>query len=334
MNRHHSADQLVGMSATMVEVLRLIEVCADSDCRIILISGEAGTGKELVARTIHVCSCRRDAPFININCAAIPDHYSGEKLSIDKNQGTVDNSSWGKGILNRAAGGTVFFDEISDMLLFIQNFFIKVLEACSPRQMGRQKTPDMDVCVIVATRQNLQGLLYNDLFSSLNITSIFLPPLRERRECIPALVDYFIGHYNRKYGKAIRGVKLATMTFLQHYDWPGNVRELRNTLGHAVKSETSPLLTSAHLPVDICQAGNASFQDNKTAFQIMQEESVVGNPWIMLPPEGIALEGVEKKLIEQALIRFAGNQTKAARCLGMSRDTIRYRIKKFGLGRE
>ena len=336
MAHHHDLDQLVGMSATMVEVLRLIEVCSESDCRTILISGEHGTGKELVARIIHLCSCRRDAPFININCAAMPDHYSEQKSFGDKNGATADNLSLKKGIFGRTDGGTVFLDEVGDIPPFIQRNFFKVLKACSCHRGGERTTPEANVRIIASTSLNLQnlvenGLFYGDLSSYLNNTSISLPPLRERRECIPALVDYFIGRFNIEYGKTVQGFKSATMTCLQQYDWPGNVRELRNAVKHAVMFETSPLLTSTHLPVEVCRRGNIPLQDD--AFQIMPEDGVVGNPWIMLPPEGITLEGVEKKLIEQALNRFAGNQTKAARCLGMSRDTIRYRMKKFGLDR-
>jgi DNA-binding NtrC family response regulator len=232
--------------------------------------------------------------------------------------------------------GTVFIAGIDHLPPFLQYKFSRLLSAwLSDLQIKGENISAGQLRVIASTSRNLQelvdrGIFSAELFSLLRTTTIFLPPLRQRRECIPALVDHFIGYFNSRHGKAVRGIRLATMTLLQQYDWPGNVRELRHAVSYAVQCETSSLLTPTHLPVEICQQN--SFSDRclgDLAGTVTTEPS-----WITLPPDGITLEGVEKKLIEQALQRFSGNQSKAARCLGMSRDTIRYRIKKFGLGRK
>lgn len=338
MNCQYDSDQLVGLSAAMIEVFRLIKICAESDCRTILISGESGTGKELVARTIHMRSCRCNAPFLDVDCASILENQLEEELFGCEKVVCSDGSCQEKGVFDYADEGTVFLGEVGDMPLFIQRKILKVLEARSFRRVGGQHNLEANVRIIAATNQDLKksvesGVFRGDLYCRLNVMRIFLPPLRERRECIPGLVDYFIGRINAVYGKNVQGVESSTMTCLQQYDWPGNVRELRNALEHAMVLDTSPLLTSEYLPIEVRRGGKVKSRHDNVV-QIIPQNSVNKHSGITLPPDGIALEGVEKKLIEQALLRFAGNQTKAARCLDMSRDTLRYRMKKFGLARE
>ncbi len=330
----HTFDQLIGISASMVDVLRLIEFCAERGEPIILLHGEAGTGKSLVARAIHGCGSSSAAPFVEIDCKKMSD------IDLDRelfgNRGALENrpSQLQRSLLPHLSEGTVFVDGISHLALFLQDDFYRCLRAylLSSRVEGGGLPGRLKI--IASTRQSLKGLVERGIFSAelyslLQVVTIFLPPLRQRRECIPALVNHFIGYYNTHYRKTVRGVRLATMTLLQQYDWPGNVRELRKAIGYAVQCETSSLLTSDYLPVEVCRQNSHLDHCSDDLAETTVEPSC-----ITLPPDGITLEGVEKKLIEQALQRFSGNQSKAARCLGMSRDTIRYRIKKFGLGRK
>ena len=335
LRRHHSFDQLVGSSAAMIEVFKLTKICAENDCKTILILGESGTGKELVARAIHMHSSRCDAPFIDINCAAIPDSLLENELFGHEKGAFTDASQREEGIFEYADGGTVFLDEIGDMPLSMQAKILKVLETRCFRRVGGRANLEANVRIIAATNQDLKALVEkgtfrDDLYYRLNVISILLPPLRKRRDCIPSLVEYFIGRINAEYGKKVQGVKPETMACLQRYDWPGNVRELRNALERAMILDTSPFLTSDFLPSEVCLACGI-VSGHKDMVSTISEDCVTKHPRIMLPPGGITLEEVEKELIEQALTRFGGNQTKAAGCLGMSRDTIRYRMKKFKL---
>jgi DNA-binding NtrC family response regulator len=335
LRRSSDFDQLVGSSAKMIEVFKMTKICAESDCKTILILGESGTGKELVARAIHMHSSRAEAPFIDVNCAAIPDNLLENELFGHEKGAFTDASQREEGIFECADGGTVFLDEIGDMPLAMQTKILKVIETRRYRRVGGRANLEANVRIVTATNQDLpalveQGLFRGDLYYRLNVMCIHLPPLRERLDCIPSLVEYFIGRLNAEYGKKVQGLETETMAYLKQYDWPGNVRELRNTIERIMMLDPAPLLTPNFLPPEIRQPSHGVITD-----RILDDESspLAESPGmgITLPPNGITLEEVEKMLIQQALQRFDGNQTKAANCLGMSRDTIRYRMKKFGL---
>ncbi len=336
IRKKYDYDNFIGNSPKAIEVFKLIRVCAETDVKIVLILGESGTGKQLVARAIHYHSARADAPFIETNCAAIPEHLLENELFGHEKGAFTDASNRHKGIFETANGGSVFLDEIGDMPLIMQAKILKVIDSNAFRRLGGATDLETDVRIIAATNQNLKKLVAadqfrGDLFYRLNVMTIQIPPLRERKEDIPALVNYFIERLNKEYGKSITGVSPETLECLSRFSWPGNVRELRNMVERAMMLEEDTVLTPRYFSQEIreCVAEQPAPVDGPVLAQpacLFHD----GNN-IRLPLEGVSLDIVEKELISQALERFAGNQTQAAKCLRMSRDTLRYRMKKYNL---
>jgi len=334
LRRHSDFDQLIGSSEKMIDVFKMTKVCAESDCKTILVLGESGTGKELVARAIHSHSSRSDDPFVDVNCAAIPDNLLENELFGHEKGAFTDATQREQGIFECADGGTVFLDEIGDMPLVMQTKILKIIETRRYRRVGGRENLTANVRIVAATNQDLlklveDGLFRGDLYYRLNVMCIHLPPLRERIDCIQSLVDYFISRLNSEYGKRVRGIDNETMTYLKNYSWPGNVRELRNTIERMMMLDPSDVLSKQFLPPEIKCPNSTG--ENVLLGSHMDDEHGEPQLDINLPREGITLEEVEKVLIQQALERYNGNQTKAANCLGMSRDTMRYRMKKFDL---
>ena len=331
LRKKHGPDQLVGNCPSMVELFKTINICAQKDCKTILILGESGTGKELVTHAIHNQSARKDAPLIETNCASIPDNLLENELFGHEKGAYTDAGNREVGIFEQAEGGTIFLDEIGDMPLNMQAKILKVIEDRKFRRLGGTKEIKTDIRIIAATNQDLpkmvqEGTFRRDLFYRLNMMSITLKPLRDRKKCIPSMVEYFIDRLNVEYSRLITGISSAALRVLMAHNWPGNVRELRNALERAMMLESGNILSTDHFcvfpgvgqaPSDCCTYGC----------------SVPAEATIILPPEGINIEEVEKEYINQALSRYAGNQTKAAKCLGLTLDTLRYRRKKFGLGK-
>jgi transcriptional regulator with PAS, ATPase and Fis domain len=337
LRKKFESDNLVGNCPKMIEVFKMIKVVADADDKTVLITGASGTGKELVARAIHLHSRRADEPFIEVNCAAIPESLLENELFGHERGAYTDASQKQKGIFELAKGGTVFLDELGDMPLGMQAKILKVIENKRYRRLGGGSDVMTDARIIAATNQNLpelvkQGKFRADLFYRINVMSIVLPRLSERKMDIPHLVNYFIDQFNHEYGRNIEEVDARTMSFLMKYDWPGNVRELRNTIERAMMLEEGRVLGSDYLISDITgglepeAVGEDAAVDGDAG---ADDCFALGN--FKLPKEGISLEEVEKELIKMSLNRWGGNQTKAAECLRMSRDTLRYRMKKYGL---
>lgn len=325
----YEQDQLVGNCPSMVELFKTINLCAQNDCKTILILGESGTGKELVTHAIHDQSARKDAPLIEVNCASIPENLLENELFGHERGAYTDAGSREIGVFETAEGGTVFLDEIGDMPLRMQAKILKVIENRKFRRLGGQKDIVTNVRIIAATNQDLtamveQGSFRRDLFYRLNMMCITLKPLRERKKCIPSMVEYFIDRLNSEYGRSIEGISSDALRMLMAHSWPGNVRELRNALERAMMLEQGKIISTDHICIypGIENTGTGSCLFGCSVFP---ETSIV------LPPEGISIEEVEKEYIKQALARYDGNQTKAAKCLGLSLDTLRYRRKKFGL---
>jgi len=328
--RQFGRDQLVGNSSQMIEVFRMINICAESDVKSVLILGESGTGKELVAQAIHHHSARKQEPFIEVNCAAIPENLLENELFGHERGAFTDAHREEKGTFELADGGTVFLDEIGDMPLPMQAKILKVIESKRFRRLGGKEDIDVDVRIIAATHQDLPKLVEKerfrgDLFYRLDVMTIHLPALRSRRDDIPKLVDYFIDRLNDEYGRRLEGIAPDALELLMRYDWPGNVRELRNTIERAMMLEQGRVLSVASLPAAVRAEQSAEKADRPG------QDAGPGGVSFDLLLEDMSLEEMEKHALQQAMARAGGNQTRAARLLKMSRDTLRYRLKKFGL---
>ncbi len=329
LRKKYEQDQLVGNCPSMVDLFKTINICARNDCKTILVLGESGTGKELVTHAIHSQSARKDAPLVEVNCASIPDNLLENELFGHEKGAYTDAGTREVGVFELAEGGTVFLDEIGDMPLNMQAKILKVIENRKFRRLGGQKEIETDVRIIAATNHDLtkmvqQGTFRGDLFYRLNMMCLILKPLRERKKCIPSMVEYFIDRLNGEYGRAVEGISSDALKLLMAHTWPGNVRELRNALERAMMLEQSKILTIEHFCV-------CSGAEQEKSGSCIYGCSVPVASTIILPPEGISIEEVEKEYIKQALGRYDGNQTKAAKCLGLTLDTLRYRRKKFGL---
>ena len=311
--------KIVAQSAAMREVVRFAGRIAASGVTTIMLQGESGTGKDVFARFLHEASPRHDSPFVAINCAAIPETLLESELFGYEKGAFTDARSLKKGVLELADGGTVFLDEIGELPLHLQAKLLRVMEDQSFRRLGGVRDVTVDVRVISATNKNLGEAVRNrefrqDLFYRLNVIQIVLPALRDHSDDVIPLVEHFIHFYNRKFERNVTGVTSEAALLLQAYDWPGNIRELRNVVERAMVLEEQDQLTVENLVLGE-EAPGASF----SASSVSPSRS------------GMSLEDTERSMLTEALQKTGGNQTQAARMLGISRDTLRYRIKKFNL---
>jgi two-component system, NtrC family, response regulator AtoC len=321
-----SVDRIVGMSDHIQDVRGLIKKIANSEASTILIQGESGTGKDLVAHAIHYESSRRECPFFAINCAAIPENLMESELFGHEKGAFTDARTQKKGMFEIADGGTLFLDEVSEMTLGMQAKLLRVLEGQSFRRVGGVKNITVDVRVIVASNRNLEEAVQankfrQDLYFRLAIIPLYLLPLRAHKEDIPALLEHFIQHYNQKFRKSIQGLTKEADELLVHYDWPGNVRELKNAIERVMILAEGNRVSAKYLPIRISEGGIMPIPMNER----------MNNGGIQLPSGGISLYNVEKDLIKQALQQSRGNKSTAAKLLHITRDTLRYKVKKYEL---
>jgi PAS domain S-box-containing protein len=313
---------IIAESAPMREVLNFVRRVAASEATTILLEGENGTGKDLVAKTLHYQSLRQAEPFIAINCAAIPETLLESELFGYEKGAFTDARAQKRGIFELADKGTLFLDEIGEIPLMLQAKLLRVLEDQSFRRLGGLKDIQLDLRVVAATNKNLreavkEGAFRQDLYFRLNVIQITIPALRDRTDDILPLARFFVEHYNRKFKRSVEGVSDAAARLLLSHDWPGNVRELRNAIERAMILEESALIAPHSLPIAITHPDGAT--------------PMAASANTVIPIDGLSLEDNERSLLSRALEKTSGNQTQAARLLRITRDTLRYKMKKFNL---
>jgi two-component system, NtrC family, response regulator AtoC len=328
-------DQIIGRSQAHNEMIALARKVAESEVSTVLLQGESGTGKDLLAKAIHYGSRRARAPFIPINCAAIPATLMESEFFGYEKGAFTDAKARKQGLLEQAEGGTVFLDEIGEMELNLQSKLLRVLEEGAFRRVGGLKDVPLDVRVIAASNRNLkadseEGRFRLDLYYRLAIIQIEVPPLRERGEDVLILVEHFIERFKEQMRKRIRGITPEVADIFRRYSWPGNVRELRNVIERVMILEDGDMITTAYLPRDLIAGatGSAPAAPGAAASQSQVNPPDEG-PLVPLPEDGVSLDQVEMSLVRQALERSGGNQTRAAELLGISRGQLRYRLKKL-----
>jgi len=314
----YSLDRIIGASDAIVHVRALLKKIASGPASTVLLTGESGTGKDLAAKVIHFSSDRAAKPFMNITCSALPENLLESELFGHERGAFTGADRQKRGLFETADGGTVFLDEIGEMVPALQAKLLRFLEERTFRRVGGSADIHVDVRVIAATNRKLeeevrQRRFREDLYYRLNVVPIGLPALRERAKDIPLLLDYYIDSYNTEFKKRVEGIAPEAVARLQTYGWPGNIRELRNAIERAMLLGEGKILTTAD-------------------FSMMTEGRNL-TEGVELPPNGIDLDQLERSLVVQALERSGWNQTRAATLLGLNRDQIRYRIEKFKLER-
>jgi DNA-binding NtrC family response regulator len=304
---------IIGRSGAMEEVIRRAELVSETKSTV-LITGETGTGKELVARAIHDRSAQRDMPLIKVNCAAIPETLLESELFGHMRGAFTGATTTKKGKFALADGGTIFLDEIGTMNPTLQSKLLRVLQEREIEPLGSERTDKIDVRVIAATNRNLRqmvadGRFQEDLFYRLNVIPIEIPPLRERRDDIPALVEHFVSKHAQRTGRRIERIDEGVLAGLQQYDWPGNVRELENTIERAVVLSSGPVITAHAVSV----LGAATQQST-------------GLPSLKLRQN---IEWIERETIRRALENAGGVKKEAAELMGISQRALSYYLAKY-----
>ena len=314
--RFPGIEAIIGDCPRTQELKEMVRRVATSPASTVLLTGESGTGKDLIARTIHGTSARAAGPFVNITCSAMPETLLESQLFGHERGAFTDARERRKGLLESADGGTVFLDEIGELSPAAQAKLLRFLEEKTFKRVGGSEDVRVDVRVIAATNRRLEddvksGRFREDLYYRLRVLPLEIPPLRQRAPDVAELVRHYIGVFNVEFRREVSGVDEAALAALTAYAWPGNVRELRNAVERAMILARGDRLMLADFPM-------------------LGGSQPVGNGY-RLPDEGLDIEKLERDLVVQALERTGGNQSRAAALLGMNRDQIRYRIEKFGL---
>jgi DNA-binding NtrC family response regulator len=319
--RRFSFSEIIGESEAMHKAMELARRVAASDVNSILLNGETGTGKDLFARAIHYASERADAPYLAINCAALPANLIESELFGYEKGAFTDAKSRKEGLFEQAYGGTIFLDEIGEMDISLQAKLLRVLEEGTFRRVGGLKDIKLDARIIAASNRNLkkeseEGNFRLDLYFRLSVIQVDIPPLRSRGNDVILLAKYYVDKANlKRRGQALKGLSPEVERIFKHYSWSGNVRELRNVIERASILEDGDTVTATHLPADMLGTGGGHHGDGSA---------------INLPADGVSLEEVEFELARQAIERTRGNLTRAAKLLDISRDQLRYKLRKAG----
>jgi two-component system, NtrC family, response regulator AtoC len=317
LGRRYSYDNIVAQSDKMQAVLALVERVAPTNSTVLL-GGESGVGKDLIARAIHEHSQRASGPFIKINSSAIPETLLESEL-FGYEKGAFSGAAGSKpGKFELADKGTMFLDEIGDVPAAIQVKLLRVLQDREFERLGGTKTHKVDVRLVAATNRDLraaleEGTFREDLYYRLNVVAIDIPPLREHKEDIPALANFFLERYAKESGKSITAIAPEAMKRLMEYHWPGNIRELQNIIGRGVTLSAGATLGAADIYLD----------------DPAKRSAAASSPFVL--PPGVTLEQWEDEAIREALRRANGNKSQAARALGLSRNALRYRLSKLGV---
>jgi DNA-binding NtrC family response regulator len=312
---------LVGSSRPMQEVMRQVEMASPSTASV-LITGETGSGKEMVARSIHMLSPRAERPFIAINCSAIPESLMESEIFGHERGAFTGAAERRIGCFELADGGTLLLDEIGEMPPPTQAKLLRVLEDHKIRRLGSKVETPVDVRVLAATNKNPEqavadGHLRQDLYFRLNVFNIHLPPLRDHKEDLPLLVDSLLEEVSEKHGKKVAGVGSDVMDMFRSYPWPGNVRELRNVLERAAIASDRGTVSRSHLPSEFGRA----------------PATITGGLGALRFPVGTTVDAVERELILQTLAATSQNKTRAAELLGISLKTLHNKLKEYEAGR-
>jgi len=325
-----SFGNVIGDSPAMRAVMaRAREIAALDETPPVLLTGETGTGKGLVARTIHATGTRSGKPFIDVNCTALPANLIEAELFGYERGAFTDAKESKLGLFEAAEGGFLFLDEIGDLELALQGKLLRAIEERTVRRVGGVRDRKIDVRILAATNRDLereaqQDRFRKDLYFRLAVILLRLPPLRERGEDILALAQFYLRQFSTKYGKPARRIGPEAQALLLKYPWPGNVRELSHVIERGVLWSREATLGPDHLSLTMPTDSAAL----SAAAATTTEPPTVATP--SLPPDGVALGEWERTMLEQAMRETGGNQTRAAQRLGISRDTLRYRLKKYG----
>lgn len=321
--KKYGFESLVGESEAIRNLIALFRKISSGEPRMVLITGETGTGKGLAAKILHYNSKRADKPFLEMNCAAIPENLLESELFGYEAGAFTDAKISRSGILEDADQGTILLDEIGDMSLNLQAKLIKVVEERNFRRLGGKKDINVDLQIIAATNKDLKeqvkkDLFRQDLYHRLNVISIEMPNLRSRKKDIPILTDYFVQHLNNELNKNITIIPDEVRRSFQSYDWPGNVRELRSTMERAMILSEGEELNPKYMQLEIENEDiEVKTEGSKMKLEISLDNS--------------SLEDIEHKIIKQTLEQYDWNQTRTAKVLKINRQNLRYRMKKMGL---
>ncbi len=316
----YSFENMIGSSPKMVEIYKLASHVARSDATV-LILGESGTGKELLARGIHFNSLRKDQPFVTINCGALPENLIESELFGHKKGAFTGAFADKKGKFEVADGGTLFLDEIGELQPHLQVKLLRVLQDGIVDKLGGTEPLKVDVRIVAATNRQIEeevekGNFREDLYYRLCVVPIKIPPLRERKDDIPVMVEHFLKKSAEKLKSPKINIEKSTLKQLINHNWPGNVRELENNIERMVVINQTGIIADEDLPDTI-----------------KSQSKKIGKALIDLPEEGIKLDELEKELIQKAFEKCKGNQSKTARYLGITRNTLLYRFEKFGINK-
>jgi two-component system response regulator AtoC len=327
---------LLGNSTAMRALMDQVrQIAALDETPPVLISGETGTGKGLVARTLHTSGPRAGKPFIEVNCTALPASLMESELFGYERGAFTDAKESKIGLFEAAEGGFLFLDEVGDLELSLQGKLLRAIEERTVRRVGGIRDRRIDVRILAATNRDLErevqrNQFRGDLYFRLAVILLHLPPLRERGEDILLLAEHFLQRFSAKYGKDVRRINARARDVLLSYPWPGNVRELSHVIERAVLWSRDSTLDVDHL--SLTAPRRTEMDGDHARQQVEQGVNAADGPIASeLPPPGVDLGRWERSMIERAMQEAGGNQTKAAQRLGISRDTLRYRLKKFGL---